>query len=208
MPSGNANLYGSTGLPFGDGCTAALIFWKTATPPVGGKLTLQITFISMPTSWTVFQSEHFAHIPTVPAPPQPREPPPNDSPKILYLRGGTRTSRSPQPPCQSRPRTKPISSTMPWEERTMSADSNGNTYRQEAPGDYRLELRYNQQTPLKTNRKLNRDSLDTSTQNFYRCLTPIQSNTWNGQSSERNGKHVRFSSPPPSRRSRRHHRWK
>ena len=171
-------------------------FGKTATPPVGVKLTVQITLISTPTSWTVSLSEHFPHIPTVPAPPQPREPPPNDSPKIPYLRGGTRTSRSPQPPRQSRPCMRPMSATILWEEGTMSADSYGSTYRQEVPGDYHQELRYNQQTPLKTNRKLNRDSLDTSTQNFYRCLTPIQSNTWNGQSSEKNGKHVRFNSPP------------
>ena len=181
---------------------------KTATPPAGVKLTLQITLIPTPTGWTVSLSEHFPHIPMVPAPPQPREPPPNDSPKMPYLRGGIRTSCSPQPVRHSRPRTRPMSATMPWEEWTMSADSYGSTYRQEGPGDYRQESRYNQQTPLKTNRKLNRDSLDTSIQNFYRCLTPIQSNTWNGQSSERNGKHVRFSSPPSSRRSRRHHRRK
>ena len=90
----------------------------------------------------------------------------------------------------------------------MSADFYGNTYRQKARDDYRQESRYNQQTPLQTNRKLNRDSIDTSTQNFYRCLTPIQLNTWNGQSSERNGKHVWFSLPPQSQRSRRHHRRK
>ena len=160
----------------------------------------------MPTGWMVSLSEHFPHIPTVPAPPVPREPPPNDSPKLPFLRGGTRTSRSPQPARQSRPRTRPISLTMPLEERTMFANSYWTTYRHEVPGDYRQESRYNQQTPLKTNRKLNKDSLDTSTQNFYRCLTLIQSNTCNGQSSERNGKHVRFSSPPPSRRSRRMHR--
>ena len=183
-------------------------FVKTAMPPVGVKLTLQITLIPTPTGWTVSLSKHFPHIPMVPAPPQPRKPPLNDSPKMPYLRGGIRTSHSPQPPCQSRPCTRPMSSTMPWEEWTMSADSYGNTYRQEAPGDYRQESRYNQQTPLKTNRKLNTESLDTSTQNFYRCLTPIQSNTWNSQSSEKNGKHVQFSSPPPSRRSRRHHRRK
>ena len=177
-------------------------------PPVSVKLTLQITLIPTPTGWTVSLSEHFLHVPTVPAPPLPREPPPKDSPKMSYLRGGIRTSRSPQLPRQSRPRVRPMLSTMPWEERTTSADSYGSTYRQEAPGDYHQESRYNQQTPLKTNRKLNRNSLDTSTQNFYSCLTPIQSNTWNGQSSERNGKHVRFSSPPASRRSRRHHRRK
>ena len=181
-------------------------FGKTATPPVGVKLTLQITLIPTPTGWTVSLSEHFPQIPTVPAPPQPREPPPNDSPKMPYLRGGIRTSRSPQTARQSRARTRPMSPRMPQMERTMSADSYGSTFRQEAPGDYRQESRYNQQTLLKTNRKLNRDSLDTSTQNFYRCLTPIQLNRWNGQSSETNGNHVRFSSPPPSRRSRRHHR--
>ena len=180
---------------------------RTTTPLVGVKLTLQITLIPMPTGWTVSLSKHFLHVPMVPAPPQPREPLPNDSPKMPYLRGGTRTSRSPQPARQSRLHTRSMSPTTPWEERTTFADSYGSTYRQGAPGDYRQELRYNQQTPLKTNRKLNRDSLATSTQNFYRCLTPIQSNTWNGQSSERNGKHVRFSSPPPSRRSRRHH-WR
>ena len=70
----------------------------------------------------------------------------------------------------------------------MSADSYGSIYRQEAPGDYRQESRYNKQNPLKTNRKPNKDSLDTSTLNFYRCLTLIQSNTWNDQSSKRNGK--------------------
>ena len=150
---------------------------RTATPPVGVKLTLQITLIPTPTGWTVFLSEHFPHVPTVPAPPLPREPLPNDSPKMPYLRGGIRTSRSPQPPRQSRPRTRPISPQMLRMERTMSADSYGNTYRQEAPGDYHQGSRYNQQTPLKTNKKLNRDSMDTSTQNFYRCMTPIQSNT-------------------------------
>ena len=180
---------------------------RTATPPVSVKLTLQITLIPSPTGWTVSLSEHFPHIPMVPAPPQPREPPPNDFPKLPYLRGGTWTSRSPQPPRQSRLCMRPMLSTMPWEERTMSADSYGSIYRQETPGDYRQESRYNQQTPLKTNRKRNRNSLDTSTQNFYRCLTPIQSNTWNGQSSEKNRKHVQFSSPPPSWRSRRHH-WR
>ena len=183
-------------------------FGKTAMPPVGVKLTLQITLIPTPTGWTVSLSEHFPQIPMVPALPQPREPPLNESPKMPYLRGGIRTSRSPQPPCQSRPHTRPMSSTMSMEERTTSADSYGSTYRQEAPDNYRQESRYNQQTPLKTNRKLNRDRTDTSTQNFYRCQTPIQSNTWNGQNSERNAKHVRFSSPPPSRRSRRHHRRK
>ena len=181
---------------------------KTATPPVGVKLTLQITLIPTPTGWMVSLSEHFPHIPTVPAPPQSRESPPNDSPKMPYLRGGIRTSRSPQPARQSRAPTRPISPQMPQMERTMSADSYRSTYRQEARDGYRQKSRYNQQTPLKTNKKLNRDSLDTSTQNFYRCLTPIQSNTWNGQSSERNGKHVQFSSPPASRRSRRHHRRK
>ena len=179
---------------------------KTATPPVGVKLTLQIILFLTPTDWTVSLSEHFPHIPTVPAPPLPREPPLNNSPKMPYLRGGIRTSHSPQPPRQYRPRIRPMLSTMPREERTTSADSYGSTFRQEAPGDYRQESRYNQQTPRRTNRKLNRDSLDTSTQNFYRYLTPIQSNMWNGQSSEKNGKHVRFSSPPPSRRSRHHHR--
>ena len=181
---------------------------KIAMPPVGVKLTLQITLIPTPTGWTVSLSEHFPHIPTVPAPPQPGEPPQNDSPKMSYLRGGIRTSHLPQPARLCRPRTRPMSSTMPREERTTSAYSYGSTYRQEAQGEYRQELRYNQQTPLKTHRKLNRDCTDTSTQTFYRCLTPIQSNTWNGQSSERNGKHVRFSLPPPSRHSRRHRRKK
>ena len=32
---------------------------RTATPPVGVKLTLQITLIPMPTGWTVSLSEHF-----------------------------------------------------------------------------------------------------------------------------------------------------
>ena len=181
---------------------------KTATPPVCVTLTLQITLIPMPTGCTVSLSEHFPHIPMVTAPPQPREPLSNDFPKMTYLCGGIRTSRSPQPARQSRVPTRPMSPQMLWMERTTSADFDGNTYKQEAPGDYRQESRYNQQTPLKTNRKLNRDSLNTSTQNFYRCLTPIQSNMWNSQSSERNRKHVRFSSPPPSRRSRRHHRRK
>ena len=164
---------------------------RTAMPPVGVKLTLQITLIPTPTGWTVSLSEHFPHVPMVPAPPLPREPPPNDSPKMPYLRGGIRTSRSPQPARQSKARTRPMSPRMPQMERTTSADSYGSTYRQEVPGDYRQE-----------------SSLDTSTQNFYRYLTLIQSNIWNGQSSEKNGKHVQFSSPPPSRCSRRHHRKK
>ena len=164
---------------------------RTAMPPVSVKLTLQITMIPTPTGWTVSLRKQFPHVPMVPAQPLPGVPLPNNSPKMPYLRGGTRTSCSPQPPRQSRPCIRPRSLTMPWVEQTTFADSYGSTYRQEVPGDYRQE-----------------SSLDTSTQNFYRYLTPIQSNIWNGQSSEKNGKHVQFSSPPPSRCSRRHHRKK
>ena len=171
-------------------------------------LTRQITFIPTPTSWTGALSEHFPHILTIPASPQPREPPPNDSPKMPNLCGGIRTPRSPQPARQSTPPTRHMSTTMPWTVRTTPADLYGSTFRQHAPGDYHQESMYHQQTPLKTSRKLNRDSTDTSTQNVYRCLIPIQSNKWNGQSSEKNGKYIWFSSPPPSRCSPRYHWWK
>ena len=56
-------------------------FGKTATPPVGVKLTLQITLIPTATGWTVSLSEHFPHVPTVPAPPPPRELPPKNPPR-------------------------------------------------------------------------------------------------------------------------------
>ena len=110
---------------------------RTATPPVSVELTLQITLIPTPTGWMVSLSEHFPHVTMVQAPPQPREPPPNDSSKMPYLRGGIWTSRLPQAPRQSRAPMRPMSSTMLWEERTMSTDSFGNTYKQKAPGDYR-----------------------------------------------------------------------
>ena len=77
----------------------------------------------------------------------------------------------------------------------MHEGSYGNTYRQDGSSEDHQELWYNHQTPFKTSKKLNRDSLDTLTQNFYSCLTPIQSNTRNGQSSDKNGKHVRLVCP-------------
>ena len=106
LPSANANLSRSTGLPFGDGCTAAPIFWEDCNATGRCEAHLANHMISLPTGWTVSLSEYFPQIPMVPAPPQPRELPPNDSPKMPYLCGGIRTSCLPQPPCQFRPRTR------------------------------------------------------------------------------------------------------
>ena len=68
-PSANASLCGSTGLPFGDGCTAAPIFWEDCNATGRCEVHLANHIDSYATGWTVSLSEHFSHIPTVPAPP-------------------------------------------------------------------------------------------------------------------------------------------
>ena len=69
---------------------------RTATPPIGVRITLRIKLIPTPTGWTVSLTEHFPDLPTIPPPP-----PPTTIRHSMMLRGGNRTSHPPLRPRRS-----------------------------------------------------------------------------------------------------------
>ena len=177
---------------------------RTATPPIGVRLTLRITLIPTPTGWAVSLSEHFPDTPSLPT---PRHRMPSPSPTLL--RGGNRTLHSPSPRHRQGNRDNPARypDTTHRRRRTTPDDYFGSTSRLENSRESPKRFRYSQQTHRLLNRRLNHRHRPTHSSLWYPIRT--RSNTPTTRTSRSSGRHVRFNSPPSSHQSRhRHHRDK
>ena len=177
---------------------------RTATPPVGVRLTLRITLIPTPTGWTVSLSEHFPDLPMIPPPPPPT--PIRHSP---MLRGGNRTSRSPLRPHRSGVQDSQAGSPAFSLRRQQTTLDNfySSTSRMNPSPDHLQRFRYTRPIQF-LNPRLNSHRTEPSTQSYTSYPIPsIPSQlTTRDPNSRSNGRRVRFSSPQQSNQSRTRHR--